>query len=122
MHFTIFATITEKYMYSHPLVIVTKLCLHARAVEVAQFLALSVFPGLQTGDKWASRILNPGKAREVTPPMSPSTQEIEETLGINVLPGEISIVAGNDNRKLGNPVCQSKKNKKIRSEHGVKGG
>jgi hypothetical protein len=52
------------------------------------------------GDQWAARILNPGKAKEVTPPMSPSTQGIEETLGINVLPGEISIVAENDNRKL----------------------
>jgi hypothetical protein len=32
--------------------------------------------------------------------MSPSTQPVEESLGINVLPGEVSTVAENDNKKL----------------------
>ncbi|KAH8779638.1 hypothetical protein BGZ57DRAFT_926960 [Hyaloscypha finlandica] len=51
----------------------------------------------QNRDEWADRILNPGKAAET--PKSPP-QEIEESLGINVLPGEISSAAEKDNRKL----------------------
>jgi succinate dehydrogenase/fumarate reductase flavoprotein subunit len=57
----------------------------------------------QNGGEWADRILNPGKAAEnqaTENRKSPPTQEIEESLGINVLPGEISSAAEKDNRKL----------------------
>jgi hypothetical protein len=52
----------------------------------------------QNGEEWADGILNPGKAAKN--PKSLPTQEIENSLGINVLPGEMSSAAEKDNKKL----------------------